>query len=65
MKVDRTGTSCRAIPMKVEKNTRWQDQILEECVKGVMDGIPTVKVLLNSRCKLKIYFHCIFFVVSN
>ena len=31
LKLDRAGTTCRAIPVRVKKYTVWQNEILEDC----------------------------------
>ena len=44
--VDRTGKECRVVPVKVAKNTTWQDLILSDCIDALeKNEIPDVKVI--------------------
>ena len=46
--VDRTGKQCQVVPVKVSKDTTWQDKILMDCIDGLeRDNIPDVKVRDN------------------
>jgi len=49
-KVDRGGTVCRAIPVRVDKSDTWQDKIMEACLEALEnDSIPVVEYPIDTR----------------
>ena len=45
MQVDRTGQNRTVVPVLVEKDNSWQDQILDLCIDSIVSGtIPRPKV---------------------
>ena len=46
--VDRTGTKTTIVPLKEEKDTTWQDSILQMCIDGLVDNnMPQPEVVVN------------------
>ena len=45
MQMDRTGSQCHVVPVKVEKDTSWQDKIYDAC--GTMDILRAALALVS------------------